>query len=132
MERLFVDTSCWYALTNRRDPDHDATRAVLHAFEGRLVTSNYVFDETITLCRYRLSHEVASTVGQTLLDAGTVDLIRVTTADERDAWIRFLDRGDQRYSFTDCTSFVLLERLGMHRVGALDADFRREGFDLVP
>ncbi len=38
----------------------------------------------------------------------------------------------RRYSFTDCTSFVLLRRLGLDRVAALDEDFRREGFELVP
>lgn len=132
MQRLFVDASAWLALVNRADADHDRVRSVLRSFEGRLVTSNFVFDETVTLCRYRLGHAVAATVGDTLLDPDTVDLVRVTSADERTAWELFIDRPDKTYSYTDCTSFVLMRRLGVEQVAALDEDFRREGFDVRP
>ena len=36
------------------------------------------------------------------------------------------------YSYTDCTSFVVMRRLGLHTAIALDADFQREGFALLP
>ena len=132
MERLFVDTSAWFAYVNRDDREHEAVRRVLAGFRGRLVTSNYIFDETVTLCLARLGHPVASQVGANLLDADTVDLIRITPRDEGTAWSLFLQRPDKTYSFTDCTSFVLLERLGVVRVLALDDDFQREGFQVVP
>jgi len=132
LERLFVDTSAWFAYVNRSDPDHEAVRQVLESFKGRLVTSNYVFDETVTLCLARLGHAVAARVGANLLAVDTVDLIRITPRDEGAAWSLFLQRPDKTYSFTDCTSFVLLERLGLARVLALDDDFRREGFEVVP
>jgi predicted nucleic acid-binding protein len=132
MERMFVDASAWLALVNRSDEAHVAVRSLLRSFAGRLVTSNFVLDETVTLCRYRLGHAVAATVGDTLLDPETVDLVRVTAADERAAWDLFIDRSDKSYSYTDCTSFVLLRRLGVEQVAALDEDFRREGFDVRP
>jgi predicted nucleic acid-binding protein len=50
MERAFVDTSAWFAYANRLDPDHTRIHTVLPTFQGRLVTSNFVFDETVTLC----------------------------------------------------------------------------------
>ena len=86
MNRLFVDTSAWFAFVNRRDPDHDAVRSVLRNFRGRLVTSNFVFDETVTLCLYRLGHDASSRVGPALLDIDLVDLIRTTPEDEEQAW----------------------------------------------
>lgn len=132
MERLFVDTSAWFAYGNRRDPAHAAVRKVLREFQGRLVSSSYVFDEIVTLCAYRLGHDAAAKVGETLRDGDVVDLVRVTGDDEQAAWRLFLERHDQEYSFTDCTSFVLLRRLRMRHVAALDADFRREGFEVVP
>jgi hypothetical protein len=46
------------------DPDHEKVREVLRAFNGRLVTSNFIFDETITFCLYRLGHSIAVRVGQ--------------------------------------------------------------------
>lgn len=132
MERLFVDTSAWFAYANRKDRDHNAVRKALGSFRGRLATSNFILDETVTLCRYRLGHTAAMRVGRVLQETGAVDLIRVTPADERAAWALFCDRPDQRYSFTDCTSFVLMRRLKVDTALALDDDFRSEGFGVVP
>jgi predicted nucleic acid-binding protein len=128
MERLFVDTGAWYAFVNRRDPDHLRVVEALEAFAGRLLTTNFVFDETVTLCLYRLGHQVAERVGRTLLDPRIVDAVRINPDDERAAWELFLERPDKSYGFTDCTSFALLRRLRLERVAALDDDFRREGF----
>ena len=132
MERAFVDTSAWFAYANRLDPDHTRIRTVLRTFQGRLVTSNFIFDETVTLCLYRLGHQVAATVGAVLLDPTVVDLLRLTLDDEQRAWALFLARPDKTYSYTDCTSFVLMRRLSIQHAIALDADFQREGFVLLP
>jgi len=129
---LFVDTSAWFALVNRRDPDHDSVREALESFRGRLVTSNFVFDETVTLCLHRLGRDTALTVGDELLAGETVDYVRTTVGDESSAWQLFRQREDKAYSFTDCTSFVLMRRLRIDRAAALDDDFRREGFEVVP
>lgn len=132
MERSFVDTSAWFAYANRRDPEHRAVAQAFTQFEGRLVTSNFIFDETISLCLHRLGHDAARTVGSVLLDSGLVDLIRITPEDERAAWALFCKRADQGYSFTDCTSFELMRRLRITVALALDDDFRIEGFQLTP
>ena len=132
MERLFVDTSAWFAYANRLDRDHATVSAAVTGFDGRLVTSNFVFDETLSLCLYRLGHAVAKRVGAVLLDPDSVDLIRVTPEDEQMAWTLFRNRPDQRYSFTDCTSFALMRRLGIDAALALDEDFRAEGFRVMP
>ena len=132
MERLFVDTSAWFAYANRKDRDHATVRAAVTGFDGRLVTSNFVFDETLSLCLYRLGHAVAERVGAVLLDPDSVDLIRVTPEDEQMAWTLFRNRPGQRYSFTDCTSFALMRRLGIDAALALDEDFRAEGFREMP
>ena len=132
MKRYFVDTSAWFAFVNRRDADHRAVRAIVADLEGRLVTTNYVFDETVTLCRYRLSHTIALEVGRTLLDPNAVDLVRTTADDERAAWQLFESRVDKEYSFTDCTSFSLMRRLRIEIAVAIDDDFAREGFTCLP
>ena len=129
---LFADTSAWFALVNRADPDHDLVRGVFEKFDGRIVTSNFVFDEAVTLCLYRLGHDAALRVGGALQDPGVVDLIRSTPQDEATAWEIFAARSDKRYSFTDCTSFAMMRRLGIRRAVALDDDFKREGFEVLP
>jgi len=132
MNRIFVDTSAWFAFVNRRDPDHGPVGDVLRSFEGRLVTSNFVFDEIVTLLRFRVGHESARALGDRLLDSTVADLVRLTADDERRAWSIFGQRLDQRFSFTDCTSFALMRRLGITEAAALDDDFAREGFMVLP
>jgi predicted nucleic acid-binding protein len=131
VERLFVDTSAWLAYVNRTDGAHATVRDALKKFEGRLVTTNFIFDETVTLCR-RMGHSAAVLVGDVLRDPDVVDLLRVRPGDEEDAWQLFQDRGDKSYSFTDCTSFAIMRRLGLRRATTLDEDFEREGFEVVP
>lgn len=132
MQRLFVDTSAWFAFANRADPEHKPVAALLAAYKGRLVTSNFVFDETLTLCLFRIGHAAAEKVGQALLDHGQVDLVRIAPEDETLAWQLFRERRDKAYSFTDCTSFALMRRLGVGAAAALDDDFTREGFEQLP
>lgn len=132
MERLFVDTGAWFAYVNRKDKHHLAVRRAIVEHAGRLVTSNFVFDETISLCRYRLGHAAAVTVGNVLLDPESVDLLRVMPEDENYAWSLFGARPEQHYSFTDCTSFALMRRLGMATAIAIDRDFFGEGFIVLP
>ena len=132
MERLFVDTSAWFAYFNRKDPDHRSVTKVLEGFQGRLVTSNYVFDEVITLCLMRSGHADAVAVGEVLRDTVLTDLIRISPHDEEEAWRLFRARPDKTYSLTDCTSFALLRRLKLQAVASLDADFAREGFEVRP
>jgi predicted nucleic acid-binding protein len=131
VDRLFVDTSAWLAYANRADGAHAAVREALGRFEGRLVTTNFVFDETVTLCR-RMGHSAAVLVGEVLRDTDVADLVRVRPGDEADAWQLFRDRKDKAYSFTDCTSVVVMRRLGLHRAATLDEDFEREGFAVLP
>jgi predicted nucleic acid-binding protein len=130
MERIFVDTGAWYAYINARDPDHLRVKEVLQTFTGQLITSTYIFDEIVTLTLSRLGHHSAVKVGNTLLNPNAVYLVRVTASDEKAAWDLFNQRPDKDYSFTDCTSFVLMERLKLTKALAVDAHFAQEGFHL--
>lgn len=132
MDRVFVDTSAWVAFANQSDPDRPRVRAALMSWRGRLVTSNLVFMETVTLCLYRYGHEVAVRFGDRLRDGSTADLVRVEREDEDGAWELLRERADKTYSFTDCASFTVMRRLGLSLAIALDVDFKREGFDVLP
>ena len=132
VERRFVDTGAWFAYANRADPDHHRVPKVLDEEPARLVTSSYVFDETVTLTQARLGHRPAVAVGRALLDPGAVHWLAVTAPDERAAWTLFERRPDKSYSFTDCTSFVLMRREGIATAVTLDAHFAQEGFTVLP
>lgn len=132
MNRLFVDTGAWYALTDRRDPDHEPVSAALREHRDRLLTSNFVLDETLTLVRYRLGWHVAHRLGEQLRTGSLARLERISPRDEEAAWTIFSTYSDKSFSFTDCTSFALCDRLELPMCVAIDNDFRSFGLHCLP
>ena len=127
VERIFVDTSAIYAYINAKDPDHDRIKGFLNGFEGDLLTSNFVFDEIITLVLSRMGHDQAVLTGQVLLNPNIFIMIRVGLSDERSAWELFVNRQDKTYSFTDWTSFVIMRKMDIIKFLAIDPHFPQEG-----
>lgn len=132
MKRVFVDIGAWYALVDADDPDHARVAACFREYGGRLVTSNYVFDEVITLTRYRLGWEAASRLGDQLRTNRVAQIESITPQDEDAAWTIFSRYRDKSFSFTDCTSVALVKRVGIAVCLAIDGDFRAYGLHCVP
>lgn len=132
MKRALVDTSAWYALVDRRDPDHLSVSAVLREWSGRRVLTNFVLDETLTLLRYRLGHAPARAFGEVLGSGEVASIVRVGRMDEARAWEIFCRYRDKSFSFTDCTSFAVIERLRLDCAVALDENFRAYGIRCLP
>lgn len=132
MSAVFVDTGVWYALTDREDPDHAAVAEALREHRNRLVTSNYILDETLTLVRFRLGWHVAHQLGETLRTGGLARVERISLRDEDTAWSIFSTWSDKSFSFTDCTSFALCKRLKVVQCLAIDRDFRSFGLHCIP
>lgn len=126
---IFVDTSFWVALRNRRDDNHDAARRLLRAKAAvPLISTNQVRGETWTFLRRRAGHASAATfldyIGETA--RLQVEHVDVATEEEAMGWLR---RHDEReYSFVDATSFALMRRLGIGEAFAFDGDFAAAGF----
>ena len=61
MTQIIADTSGLYALVDRKDPHHMQAASFLknNAAHGRLLISNHIFDETMTLAKARLGSPVA-------------------------------------------------------------------------
>ena len=131
MPYIFVDTSAWYALLDKNDADHYAAVKFYDSLVHPLVTSNYIADEVITLARIRLGYKVAVEVGQKLWDESIANLIRVMPEDEKKAWEIFVKYRDKTFSFTDCSSFALMERIGITEVFAFDEHFTQYGSFVV-
>lgn len=130
---LFVDTSALLAFLDADQPRHadviDAwTRAV--AEERPLVTSNYVLVESFALVQRRLGLEPLRAMADIL-----VPMLRPLWVDEglHAAAVAALLAANRRgLSLVDCTSFELMRSHGLTDALALDADFARQGFRLLP
>ena len=128
---IFVDTSGWYALVDANDPDHEPVREWFEENRSPLVTSDYVFDETLTLIRTSLGHQQAVKFGERLKRSKLAQLISVPGEDREAGWEMFKKYDDQVFSFTDCVSFAQMKRLGIKTALALDEDFKTMGYRVV-
>ena len=127
MKRIFVDTGAWYAAVDQNDPDHDAVAEAFREHRGLLLTSNLVLDETLTLVRSRLGWDAAHQLGESLRTGRVARLERITPRDEDAAWTICSTISDKRFSYTDCTSFALRDRMKLQLCLAIDQDFRSYG-----
>lgn len=125
MPRLFVDTGAFYALADRSDRHHLAARAAWleSARTDELIATDHLVVESWLLLRARLGRPVAMRWWDALR-RGTVTVVGVTSQDFGRAREIAAGWPDQDFSLIDCTSFAVLERLGLDRAFAFDAHFR--------
>ncbi len=127
---IFIDTSAFLAIENRRDSQH--ARAVeardrYAKHHEMLVTSDYVLDESYTIIRVRAGHALAVQFGEALRGSALLRIEYMSTEILDHAWRIFKKFSDHAFSFTDCTSFALMEHLHIQRAFAFDAHFREYG-----
>lgn len=109
---------------------------VVAAFEkllaaGRaLVTTNYVVLETAALLQHRFGLEPVRDLDERIVPLVTIRW--VSEALHLRAMKRLLREDRRDLSLVDCVSFEIMEAEGIRDALALDEDFEREGFRLIP
>lgn len=124
---IFVDTGGWFALTVPIDPDHQRAVDWIAKRSDPLVTTDYIIDETLTLLRSRGEQKRALTLGEDFFERSAAVIYKITEADVQAAWLIFREYKDKEWSFTDCTSKVIIENLKITSVLAFDKHFRQFG-----
>lgn len=133
---IFVDTSAWLALADPADAHHIEARefeAMLRkGAHGKLVTTDFVLDETITIVRDKAGIAKARDLSRAVLDSPNVHVLWVGEAQFRGALELMLSREDKHWSLTDCTSFVLMKGMELDSAFTFDSDFKQAGFSTLP
>jgi predicted nucleic acid-binding protein len=132
VEKVFVDTSAFYALMDRSDRWHTSARRLWTRFleEGyELKTSNYIVFETLALLQNRLGFEAADLWARDLL--GVVETIWVDDMLHHLATEIWLSLGRRRLSLVYCASFVVMRHDKVEKVFGFDKHFAEHGFDLM-
>ena len=127
---IFVDPSAFLAIENRLDAHHSRALSLRNAWlkKGQnLVTSDYVLDESYTIIRLRAGHPVVVQFGETIWNSQLLRTIYVTPEIIEDAWRLFKAYADHDFSFTDCTTFSLMERLSISAAFTFDSHFKEYG-----
>jgi uncharacterized protein len=133
---ILVDTGAWYALTDPQERHHGHALALFarltKGVHGRMVTSDYILDETYTLLRMRLGIEPVRRLRSLLAQSSSLQVVRVSDAEFERAVDLMVDHEDKRWSLTDCTSFVLMRELEIRDAFTFDHNFAEAGFRVVP
>lgn len=130
MAQVFVDTSAVFALIDRHDANHRAARRTLDGLRKRRVApllTNFVLAESHALLLSRLDAGIA----RRWLAGNVWPVERVSDDDESRAHAIVVQYVDKTFTYTDATSFAVMERLGIKTAFAFDPHFRQYGFQVV-
>lgn len=130
---MFVDAGAFIGLYARRDQYSERAMAIWHELQphrSTLRTTDFVVAETLNLLGKVAGPQAAAQAGLAIYRQLTV--MAVEQADVLTAldWMRRY--ADQRFSFVDCTSFVVMRRLGLKRAFTFDHHFAIAGFEVWP
>lgn len=139
--KVFIDTWGWIALYNAREEHHAKVREFYEDSRetgDQVYTSDYVLDEAFTLLFRRTPIEKAVEAMERINRAGEAGYLLIEPIDRtrfekaKDLRRRYSDK--PTISFTDLTSAVVMEEIGIERVVSQVAHFTyvESGFRLVP
>lgn len=132
MQGIFVDTGGWFASIVRKDHDHEIAKQFLTRNKLLLLTSDYVMDETVTLLQSRVGHKYAASFLDVLQTSQQIQLIYLTSSHIAETIQLFRSRPDKDWSFTDCSSFILMRAYKIDTAFAFDEHFQQAGFQTKP
>lgn len=138
MKNLFIDTGAWVAINNKKDDLHQLAVNANRDFLNQgffYITSDYVLDETYTFIRFESGHKKAVEFGHEikfLTSIKKIQAIHINQSILTKAWDIFEKYSDKTFSFTDCTSFVIMEMMEIKEAFSFDKHFEQYGFIRLP
>ncbi len=131
---IFVDTSAFIAIRVGDDVNHKKAYDFLNRIKEeklRLHTTNFILDEVYTyFCRI---HDIAIEMAELIMNNPIITVHRVGVEDEDNTFRTLKEYSDKDFSYTDASSFAVMERLGLTVVFAFDEHFAQFGkFTVVP
>jgi predicted nucleic acid-binding protein len=135
MKGLFADTAGWMACADEADPAHAGAATARDLWleqNGVLLTTDYVVDETLTLIRTRLGLAAAKAWWEQVEASSRVQWEWIGIERTEKARAIFFQFRDKDFSFTDCTSFVVMKELKLRKALTTDAHFEQMGFEVLP
>ncbi|MBD2100587.1 PIN domain-containing protein [Leptolyngbya sp. FACHB-261] len=130
---IFVDTSAWFASVMQSDANHKAASLWLSQNSQPLLTTDYVVNETLTLLRTRRQTPRALALGEEFFASTLAQIYYLSEADIQQTWQVFSQFSNKEWSFTDCTSKVVMTKLNMTEAFAFDQHFRQfSSISVVP
>ncbi|MGE0082847.1 MAG: type II toxin-antitoxin system VapC family toxin [Desulfococcaceae bacterium] len=131
---IFADTGAYLSCFCRQDQYHRDSLRIwkeLASEKTVTITTNHVIDELATLLARRTSYDFSAGKTEEIYDSKLSMIIRPDQNDELEALKIFKKYADQKISFTDCLSFVVMKNLKIQHVFTFDHHFSIFGFYII-
>lgn len=133
MSSLFVDTSGWANIFVSGETYHSqAQQYFLNAWQLKrpLITTSYIVAELVALLQspLRIPRSTIFQVVVSIKQSDHIQVVHIDTAIEAEAWQLCKARPDKAWSLVDCTSFILMQQLGLQEALTTDQHFEQAGF----
>jgi len=134
--QYFVDTSALLSTLYKKDTNHKQAKAISKELEKDIrripVITDYIFDETLTLLKQRVGHKESVKFGKLVFSGKTkLKLIYLSNNMIQEAFKLFVRYSDKGFSFTDCTSFAVMQHHKITRAFTFDHHFEQAGFEML-
>jgi predicted nucleic acid-binding protein len=129
---MFADTSFFVAFYNKKDKNHLQARDVIRNTSIFFIISDYIFDEFLTVLLARGHKILSAEAGENILKDKNICLLRIDSEIFQKAWEIYRNFKDKKWSFTDCTSYVLMKNLSVDTALSFDEHFKQFGFKILP
>jgi uncharacterized protein len=128
MKQLFADTFFFFAFLNPGDSAHAETCAVFDAFDGELVTTEWVLTELADGLAGVPEREQFVDFYRALREDSAVRILPASSDLFAAGLQLYGARLDKEWSLTDCISFVVMQREGITEALTGDRHFEQAGF----
>ncbi len=130
---IFLDASFLYAYMNDADIHHGKALKIFQELAenkyGETVTSDYIFDEAVTVTSRKAGRQTAINLGNFILNSEIV-LIKISNLLIEKSWELF--QKTDGLSFTDCTNISLMQTFRINNIATFDKSFSQiEGIIVI-
>jgi len=121
---IFIDSSVFCAYANSRDVHHKNARKIISdIMAGKHengITTDYIFDETVTVTKRKANSKTAVEIGKFLLDS-EIFIAKIDSMVFQKSWQLFQVND---LSFTDCSNIAFMDLFGILKIATFDKGFK--------
>ncbi len=129
--KVFVDTSAWIALLNKRDGLHLSAKSVMSDLRQQnawLLTTDLIFIEVADALGKPPMRQTTIAYLNRWRSFQNLDIVPINKIPLEEAWSLYYQRLDKDWGLTDCTSFVVMRQENITHAFTSDRHFEQAGF----
>ena len=121
---ILIDASVFCSYFNEDDVHHAKATDIMKGIitNENAITTDYIFDETITVIQRRTNKEIAVESGNFILES-EISIFEIDNLVFQKAWGIF--KQNNSFSFTDCASIASMQIFGISKIATFDKEFKK-------